>query len=73
MLPFGQYGFQPGLKMGSGHVSVNQFYAFHIQVRKIDFNIILRCHKLSQQYMADMYVKVERGRLNWVFLNNTQK
>ena len=69
MLPFGQDGFQPGLKMGSSHVSVNQFYAFHIHVRKNDFNIILRCHKLSQQYMADMYAKVERGRLNWIYLN----
>ena len=70
ILPFGQDGFQPNLKLGAkSHVSVNQFYAFHMQVRKNDFNVVLRCHKLSQQYMADMYAKVERGRLNWVYLN----
>ena len=69
LLPFGQDGFQPGLPMGKGHVSVNQFYAFHIQVRKNYFNITIRCHKLSQQYLADMYAKVERARLNWVYLN----
>ena len=69
LLPFGQDGFQPKLPMGKGHVSVNQFYAFHIQVRKDNFNLLLRCHKLSQQYLADMYAKVERGRLNWVYLN----
>ena len=33
ILPFGQDGFQPKLKLGTkGHVSINQFYAFHIQV-----------------------------------------
>ena len=70
ILPFGQDGFQPKLRMSKKHhVSVNQFYAFHIQVRKDDFNIVLRCHKLSQQYMADMYAKVERARLTWVYLN----
>ena len=70
ILPYGQDGFQPGLPLDDKHrISVNQFYAFHIQVRKDNFNIVLRCHKLSQQYLADNYAKVERGRLNWVYLN----
>ena len=70
LLPYGQDGFQPGLSLDDkNRISVNQFYAFHIQVRKDNFNIVLRCHKLSQQYLADMYAKVERGRLNWVYLN----
>ena len=71
MLPYGQDGFQTGLKTANKKqtISVNQFYSYHLQVRHKSFNILLRCRRLSQQYIADQYAKVERSRMNWVYLN----
>ena len=71
LLPFGQDGFKPGLSMqkGGGKVSVMQFYAYRLQVRKNSYNILLKGHRLTQQYITDQFAKVERARLTWAHLN----
>ena len=71
LLPTGQDGFKPGISMQKGNekVSIMQFYAFQLQVRKNSFNILLRGHRLTQQYITDQYAKVERARLTWAHLN----
>lgn len=33
------------------------------------FNIMLRARKLSQQYLVDIYAKIETGRLLWIRKN----
>ena len=71
LLPTGQDGFKPGIPMqrGNGKVSVMQFYAYHLQVRSDSFNILLKGHRLTQQYITDQFAKVERARMNWAHLN----
>ena len=49
-----------------------KFYAFLMMFRPDpDFNTLLRCGKLMQQFIVDMYVKIESDRLN--FLRHNQK
>ena len=71
LLPYGDDGFQPGLKALDGvhTVSINQFYSYHLQMRTKSFDVLLRSGRLSQQYIADQYAKVERFRMTWVFQN----
>ena len=40
-----------------------------IQVRVNNFNHLLRCGELFQQYLVDQYAKVDAERLSWHFLN----
>ena len=71
LLPSGQDGFKPGIPMqhGNAKVSVMQFYAYHLQIRSDNFNMLLKGHRLTQQYITDQYAKVERARFNWAHLN----
>ena len=74
LLPFGEDGFQPGLPLinvKTGHISVMQFYSYHLQVRGKELNMLLMAHRLSQQYITDQYAKIERARLTWI--NQNQK
>ena len=61
LLPHGQDGFRTGITMqkGNAKVSVMQFYSYHLQVRSNNFNILLKGHRLTQQYITDQYAKVE--------------
>lgn len=53
-------------------VSSNEFYAYRIMHRPCDFNHILRCKRLTQQYIVDMFAKVENERLRYIRLNQTK-
>ena len=53
------------------YVSANEYYRYRIMFRSNQFNIILRCGKLTQQYVVDMYLKVESFRLE--YCQNHQK
>lgn len=50
-------------------VSCMDFYAYHMMVRKDDFNVLSRCRQLASQFYVDMYVKVESERLRYIALN----
>ncbi|GFT80995.1 ATP-dependent DNA helicase [Trichonephila clavipes] len=40
-------------------VSCKDFPAYHMMVRRNNFNLLLRCRLLCHQFLVDMYVKVE--------------
>ncbi|XP_062518309.1 uncharacterized protein LOC134193499 [Corticium candelabrum] len=45
-------------------VSAMKHYAYRLMMRGgADFNILLRCQRLMQQYVVDMYAKIETERL----------
>lgn len=50
-------------------VSCMDFYAYHIMVRRNNFNLLLRYRQLFHQFLVDMYVKVESERLRYISLN----
>ncbi|XP_055307176.1 uncharacterized protein LOC129571398, partial [Sitodiplosis mosellana] len=50
-------------------VSSNAFYAYRIMIRANESNHILKCGKLFQQYLVDMYTKFESERLLFIRLN----
>ena len=64
--------------IGDGIVSVMDFYGFRIQVRdnpqsnSIVKDAILFGGLLFQQYLCDMYVKMESQRLRWLRFNQTK-
>lgn len=47
-------------------VSCMNFYCYHFMVRQNNFNTILKCRQLFQQYAVDMYAKVESERLTYI-------
>lgn len=53
-------------------ITCNDFYTYRLMYRKNDFNHILRCQRLTQQFIVDMYVKVENERLRYIRLNQTK-
>jgi hypothetical protein len=67
LMPYGYDGWTPGMKGLTGKsISVAQFYAFHLQVRKNQNNTILRGKKLTHQFFVDMMAKVERARMQYI-------
>ncbi|GFS57399.1 helitron_like_N domain-containing protein [Trichonephila clavipes] len=53
-------------------VSRKDFYAYHMMVRRNNFNLLLRCRLLFHQFLVDMYVKVESERIRLIALNQTK-
>ncbi|XP_055605588.1 uncharacterized protein LOC129753765 [Uranotaenia lowii] len=51
------------------NVSSKDFYSYRLMVRRGQDNIILRCRELCQQFMVDMYVKIESERLRYLRFN----
>lgn len=50
-------------------VSAMDFYAYRIMARANKINYLLLCRKLFQQFLVDMYAKVESERLLFIRLN----
>lgn len=50
-------------------VTSKQFYAHRIMIRDNEYNHILNCRQLFQQYIVDMYAKIEAERLLYIRLN----
>ena len=55
-------------------MSEMDFYSFRIMVRDQpgDFNIVLKCGRLFQQYVIDQWAKIEAHRLMWCRNNQAQ-
>ncbi|XP_046868549.1 uncharacterized protein LOC124461006 [Drosophila willistoni] len=51
------------------NISSKDFYSFRLMIRRGQDNIILRCRELCQQFMVDMYVKIESERLRYLRFN----
>ncbi|TVU42279.1 hypothetical protein EJB05_08675, partial [Eragrostis curvula] len=50
------------------YVSAREYYAYKIQIRHGEFNVLFYGGRLFQQWLVDMYIKVESMRLNWYSL-----
>ncbi|UYV74100.1 hypothetical protein LAZ67_11002115 [Cordylochernes scorpioides] len=53
-------------------VSCMNFYAYRIMIRAQESNHILKCRQLFQQFIVDMYAKVESERLNYIRFNQSK-
>ena len=47
-------------------VSVRDYYCYKFQMRRGVFNTMLYGKRLFQQYVVDMYIKVETSRLDYI-------
>jgi hypothetical protein len=54
-------------------VSAREYYCYKLQMRLDEFNILFYGGRLFQQWLMDMYVKVESMRLDWYSLLKHQK
>ncbi|XP_044591423.1 uncharacterized protein LOC123269654 [Cotesia glomerata] len=50
-------------------VSSKDYYAYRLMIRRGLDNVILRCRELCQQFMVDMYAKIEGERLRYLRYN----
>ncbi|VVC31228.1 Helitron helicase-like domain, partial [Cinara cedri] len=53
-------------------VSASQFYSYHIMIRQTEINHLLYLRSLFNQYLVDMYAKIETERLNFIKNNQIQ-
>ena len=50
-------------------ISAMEFYAYRMMMRCSSFNFLLRSRGLFQQFIVDMYAKIESERLRYIRLN----
>ncbi|XP_063922978.1 uncharacterized protein LOC135137287 [Zophobas morio] len=53
-------------------ISCMDFYAYRIMIRAEQSNHILKCRHVFQQFIVDMYAKVESERLNYIRYNQSK-
>ena len=47
-------------------VTVRQYYCYKLQIRPASRSILLFSGRLLQQYVVDMYIKIESSRLDYI-------
>ena len=69
LFPYGDSGYSipaplkfDGDTEGNKPISLLEFYKFHLMIRGISFNTIHRAGRLFQEYLCDMYSKIEGAR-----------
>ncbi|XP_022872070.1 uncharacterized protein LOC111391153 [Olea europaea var. sylvestris] len=53
-------------------VSCREYYSYKLQIRPSDKSVLLHFGRLFQQYVVDMYVKIETSRLDYFHSNQKQ-
>ncbi|KAL6603039.1 hypothetical protein ACP70R_043400 [Stipagrostis hirtigluma subsp. patula] len=53
-------------------VTPREYYCFKLQIRPEEFNVLLFGKRLTQQYIVDMYIKIESIRLAFLLQPSTQ-
>jgi hypothetical protein len=48
---------------------LKDYYAYRLMIRRDQDNVILWCRELCQQFMVDIYVKIERKRFRYLRFN----
>ena len=68
LFPYGTDGFHRDILIEgtTKKVTAKQFYAHRIMTRRDSFNVLQRANNLYQQYLVDMYAKIETSRLNYL-------
>ena len=65
LFPFGTDGYHIYLKGTTGRkITMSQYYSYHLMVR--DGNYLLTAKRLFQQFLVDMYAKIETERLQFL-------
>ena len=70
LFPYGDYGFSLNIPYTNNRtvkresLSICEFYAYRLMMRA-DSRILMQACGLFQQYVVDMYAKINMARLNW--------
>ena len=73
MFPRGEDGFQLGMKTSHGKtLTALNFYSYRFRTRENEWNTVMRCRRLTQQYAVDSWAKIEGARLDWVRRNQSE-
>lgn len=72
IFPFSGDGWQLGLmKTNNRTLTASDVYCYRLQVGDGDFNLLMKCRRLMQQYAVDEWARIEFCRKLWV--RNNQK
>ncbi|XP_074265742.1 uncharacterized protein LOC141588186 [Silene latifolia] len=68
LFPFGETGWHrlAGTSESEKKVSCREYYCYRLQIRPTNSSILLRSGRLLQQYIVDMYIKIETNRLDYI-------
>ena len=73
MFPTGVQGYELGMRRTDNKtLTALDFYSYRLQERRNEWNIVMKCRRLTQQYAVDMWSKIVGARLDWVRRNQTQ-
>ena len=77
LFPYGKDGWHYALehkdsKVNSKKVSLMKLYSCLLFQRTCDFNVLLHSGRLFQQYLCEMFGKVDSERLSWVRCNQSK-
>ncbi|XP_060667916.1 uncharacterized protein LOC132799625 [Ziziphus jujuba] len=61
-----------GMKKKRNSVSCREYYSYKLQIRSLNDSMILHIGRLLQQFVGDMYVKLETSRLDYFRKNQTE-
>ncbi|KAF8087030.1 hypothetical protein N665_0602s0013 [Sinapis alba] len=80
LFPYGEDGFRLGIKNGftginkrKPNISMREFFAYRIQVRKIGSQVLLLSRRLLQQFLVDAYTMIEAHRLRYIRKNQSNR
>ena len=73
IFPFGDKGWEADYTTGSKKYTARQYYKYRLMIHGGDtFNTIHRMGRLFQQYVVDIYAKIEEGRLKFIQANQSK-
>jgi hypothetical protein len=62
-------GYCINIKQQDPATGSKDYYAYRLMIRCDQDNVILRCRELCQQFMVDIYVKIESERFQYLRFN----
>lgn len=79
IFPYGEDGFRLGIKNGftgitknkKANISMREFFAYRIQIRKVGSQALLLSRRLQQQFLVDAYTMIETQRLRYIRKNQS--
>ncbi|XP_033143620.1 uncharacterized protein LOC117132767 [Brassica rapa] len=77
IFPYGEDGFRLGIKHGftgntknkKPNITMREFFAYRIQIRKLGSQVLLLSRRLLQQFLVDAYTMIETHRLRYIRKN----
>lgn len=77
IFPYGEDGFRLGIQHGytgnkknkKPNISMREFFAYRIQIRKVGSQALLLSRRLLQQFLVDAYTMIETHRLRYIRKN----